>query len=309
MRLYLQFATLSALTGNYKDAYDFMAISRDLQVDFFKDRINAQINEQSAKYDLLIKEQKINEARQKNEFHKKQLTFLIIILVILCIAFVLVFFYLKLKRKEGIKQQLIEAVVETEERERKRIARDLHDGLGPVLSAINHYFQAYLDARDNDRENIQLKLQQVISGSIDEVSRISHNISPYVLENHGLITALNNFITSFSNNDRITINFNCDFTERFDLKKELTVYRCITELLNNTMKHAEATRITLNITRRENVLYVAYSDNGNGFNTSLSKPEGMGLYNIKNRVESFGGRLVIESSHKKGIMATIDLPI
>jgi signal transduction histidine kinase len=309
MRLYLQYATINSLTGNYKDAYDFMAISRDLQVDFFKDRINVQINEQSARYDLLIKEQKIKEARQLNEFHKRQLTFLIIILIFLFIAFVLVFFYLKSKRKEGIKQQLIEAVVETEEKERKRIARDLHDGLGPVLSAVNHYFQAYLDARDEDKENIQIRLQQVISSAIDEVSRISHNISPQVLEYHGLITALNNFIAPLSENGRIKVNFTSDFAERFESKKELTVYRCITELLNNTMKHAEASLVRLDITSKDKVLYVLYSDNGKGFNTSVEQTEGMGLNNIKNRVETFGGKLALESTLKKGIKVNIEIPL
>ncbi len=309
MRLYLQFATLYAISGNYRDAYDFMAISRDLQVDFFKDRINIQINEQSARYDLLIKEQKIKEAWQLNEFHKRQMTFLIIILIVLCIAFVFVFYYLKLKRKEAIKQQLIEAVVETEEKERKRIARDLHDGLGPVLSAINHYFQAYLDAREEDKKKIQVRLQQVISGSIDEVSRISHNISPQVLEYHGLITALDNFIAPLSDNGRIKVNFTSGINERFDSKKELTVYRCITELINNTLKHAEASEVNLDIASKERVLYVQYSDNGKGFDTNREQTEGMGLNNIKNRVGTFGGKLMIESTRNKGLKVNIEIPL
>jgi signal transduction histidine kinase len=309
MRLYDQFAMIYELTGKYREAYDFLNISYKLQLDFFKDRIDMQINEQSAKYDLLVKEQKIREEEKKNQFNQHQIVLLIIILVILCIAFILSIFYLRLKRKGAIKQKLIEAVADTEANERKRIARDLHDGLGPELSAINHYFQAYLDARAADKELIQKRLQQVISDAIDEVSRISHNISPYVLENHGLIIALNNFITSLSKSGGIAIDFTYDFTGRFDLKKELTIYRCITELLNNTIKHAEATKISLDITSRGNMLRVIYSDNGKGFDISRRKPENMGLYNIKNRVESFGGSLVIESSHKKGIIATIELQI
>jgi signal transduction histidine kinase len=309
MRIYNQFAWICELTGNYRDAYGFLKISHQLQLDFFKDRIDLQINEQSAKYDLLVKEQRIKEEKKRSEFRQRQIVLLVIILVVLCIAFVLSFFYLRLKKEGAHRQKLIEAMAESETNERKRIARDLHDGLGPVLSAVNHYFQAYLDAGEEDKDAIQAKLKQVISEAIDEVSRISHNISPYVLENHGLITALNNFIAALSNHETITISFVSDFNERFDLKKELTVYRCITELLNNTMKHAEATKIMLGITRKGSVLSVVYSDNGKGFDTNLSKPEGMGLYNIKNRVESFGGTLVIVSSHRKGLMATIELPI
>jgi len=309
MRLYTQFAKVYDLNGDYKDAYDFLFISHQLQVDFFKDRINMQINELSAKYDLLIKEQKIDEEKKKNEYKQRQVLLLMMLSIFLFIAFILSIFYFKLKKKESSRQKLMEAVVETETSERKRIARDLHDGLGPVLSAINHYFQAYLDAKEQDKENIQGRLQQVISEAIDEVSRISHNISPHVLENHGLITALNNFITPVANNGKIKISNTFEYTERFDLKKELTLYRCITELINNTLKHADATEISLHIFFKEKILYVDYSDNGKGFDISQSRPDGMGLYNIRNRVESFGGKLVIESSCKRGIKTLIELPI
>ena len=148
MRLYLQFATIYKLTGDYKDAYDFVMLSRTLLDDFYRDRISTQINEQSAKYDLFTKEQKIREEEQKNEFQKKQLIFLVFILVALCIAFFVSYLYFRLKRKELIKQKTIEAIIQTEEKERKRIASDLHDGLGPLLSAAKLYFQAYIDAKD-----------------------------------------------------------------------------------------------------------------------------------------------------------------
>jgi signal transduction histidine kinase len=309
LRIYFQFARINQLTGNYKDAYDFLSITHNLQNEFFKDRINMQINEQSARYDLLIKEQKIREEKQKSEYYQKQKAFLIITVIVLCIAFIVGFFYLRLKRKEYLKQKLLEAVVETEENERKRIARDLHDGLGPVLSAINHYFQAYIDAKNADKEAIQTRLQQVISGAIDEVSRISHNISPHVLEKHGLNTALNNFIAPLTNSGRIKVNFTYGFSERFEQNKELSVYRCITELFNNTMKHAGATEITLDIINREKVIFLYYSDNGKGFDVNLAKTEGMGLYNIKNRVETFGGKLVLESSADKGIQVYIEFPL
>jgi signal transduction histidine kinase len=309
LRLYNQFAICYYYTGNYKEAYDFLNISYKLQIDFFKDRINMQINELSAKYDLLIKERKIDEEKKKNELKQRQIMLLWIISIILFIAFILSIFYFKLRKKEASKQKLIEAVVETENNERKRIARDLHDGLGPVLSAINHYFQAYLDAKEPDKEAIRIRLQQVITEAIEEVSRISHNISPHVLENHGLITALNNFIAPISNNDKIKISFHADFTERFDNKKELTVYRCITELINNTLKHAGATKILLHIYYKDKMLHVDYSDNGQGFDLNRGRSDGMGLYNIKNRVESFGGNLIIESSNKKGIKTLIELPI
>jgi signal transduction histidine kinase len=309
MRVYYQVSLIYKIFGKYRDALEFQEIANALQSDFFKDRINEQINEKSAKYDLLVKEQKILEERQKNSLKQKQISFLVFFLVFLCLIFVAIILTIRLKRKNFIKQKLIEAVVETEFNERKRIARDLHDGLGPVISALNHYFQAYIDAKESEKILIQTKMQQVISDSIDEISRISHNISPYILEKHGLNMALKNFISPLIDGNKIKIRFNSDFNDRFELKRELTIYRCITELINNTLKHSGAEEISVNITEKDNVLTVFYSDNGRGFEQNNLVHEGMGLSNIKNRVETFGGKITIESTIDNGIWVYIGLPL
>jgi signal transduction histidine kinase len=309
MRLYNQYSKISRLTGNYQDAYDFLYVSNLLQQFYYNDRINLQISEQAAKFDLLLKEQKLIEEKQKSEFRQKQVIFLFIITVVLILSLFLSVFYLRLRRRDFMKQKLIEAVFETEENERKRIARDLHDGLGPVLSAVNHYFQAYVDAEPPEKETIRARLQQVLSGSIDEVSRIAHNISPFVLDNYGLIAALNDFIALISDGNKINIRFKYDFTDRFDKNKELLVYRCIFEMIHNTLKHADADIISLNIYTRDELLYINYSDNGKGFNYEGENMKGMGLNNIRNRVESFEGKMNLESSGNSGTRIILEIPI
>ena len=199
--------------------------------------------------------------------------------------------------------------METENNERRRIARDLHDGLGPLLSAINHYFQAFLDAKPESRDAIRERLQTVISEAIDEVSRISHNISPHVLEKHGLMTALNNLMAPLTANGKYEVVFNSKLEQKLSQETELTVYRCITELLNNTMKHAEAVRISLDIRLSGNQLLIIYSDNGKGFDPASVKTSGMGPHNIRNRVESSGGTLSMESSPDAGILVSIIIPV
>ncbi len=311
MRLYLQMAIIYELTGKYKDAYDFMALSRLLMVDFYKDRISTQINEQSAKYDLFTKEQKIREGEQKNVFHKKQLTFLVIILVFLCIAFVLSFFYFRLRRKEYIRQKLIEAVIQTEEKERKRIASDLHDGLGPLLSAAKLYFQAYVDATDAESKNaIESKLYDIIDSAIDDSSRISHNISPLILEKYGLKSALENFISEVNISKNIKIELSVEKINRFDLKAELTVYRTLLELIHNTLKHAKASLISIKIFISKDMLNVLYEDNGIGFsaNEKMHAKEGMGLKNIRNRIHSLEGNVVFDSRQNEGMKVSISIP-
>lgn len=311
MRLYLQLANIYMLTGDYKEAYDFMQISYQLQSDFFRDRISTQINEQSAKYDLFTKEQKIREEEQKNEFQKKQLTFLILLLIFLFIVFILSFLYFRLKRKEIIRKKTIEAIIQTEEKERKRIASDLHDGMGPLLSAAKLYFQAYIDAKDSiSKSEIELKMKNIMDNAITDMSRISHNISPQILENYGLITALENFISEINISDNIKFDLMFEKVNRFDLKNELAVYRTISELINNTIKHAKASVISININVSENMLNLVYEDNGTGFpvEEKMRAKQGMGLKNIENRINSLEGNINFESKQGKGMKAYIKIP-
>lgn len=309
LRLYSRISDIYEYKGDFKSAFTFRSISFSLLAEFYSDRLSDQISELTAKYDLFTKEQKIREEQQKNRFQKRQLNMLIIIIAVLCIVLIISYFYYRLRRKQGMRQQLIEAVIETEASERKRIARDLHDGIGPVLSAVNHYFQAYVDAGEDDKKMISNKLQNVIANAIDEVSRISHNISPHVLDNYGLVTALNDFIMPFINSDHIGIDFTSDETARFELNKELTLYRCVTELINNTVKHARATMVKLDLTSRDKVVYVDYTDNGEGFEMHSLKPGGMGIRNIINRVETLGGKVLIESVIQKGTKVKIEMPV
>jgi signal transduction histidine kinase len=309
MRIYAQYAYIYTAIGDFQEANEFLSLCFRLQSEFFRDRMNIQIVEQSARYDLLVKEQKIREEQKKNEFNQRQIILLIILIAALTLGFGISFFYFRLSRRGAIRQKLIGAVLETETNERRRIARDLHDGLGPLLSAINHYFQAFLDAKPESRESIRERLQKVISEAIDEVSRISHNISPHVLEKHGLMTALNNLIAPLAAQGRYEVVFNSGLEGRIAPKSELTVYRCIAELLNNTMKHAEATRITLDIRLSGNQLLIRYSDNGKGFDTASLKKTGMGLHNITNRVESSGGTVSMESAPDAGILVSINIPV
>ena len=117
------------------------------------------------------------------------------------------------------------------------------------------------------------------------------------------------FRSPLINSSKINIEYTSDFFDRFELNKELTIYRCITELLNNTIKHADATKVIIDIKSEGKVLHIFYADDGKGFDLQTGNAAGMGLFNIKNRVETFGGQLAIESSPKKGVAVTIELPL
>ncbi len=212
------------------------------------------------------------------------------------------------KEKEAIKQKMLEAIISTEESERKRIASDLHDSLGPVLSAINLYFQAYIDAPDNEKEKIKTRLKQIINDAVNDVSRISHNISPYILESKGLFFAVNNFISDIKIKQNIEFQLDFDNLENLEFRTALTIYRIIIELINNTLKHANASQIILIIKIEDNLLKLVYSDNGKGFDLLKLKDKGIGLKSIENRINSENGSSEIITENNNGFKITVFLP-
>lgn len=216
---------------------------------------------------------------------------------------------IEMNKNKEIQQQMLDSVINTEEKERKRISTDLHDGLGPVLSAINLYFQAYVDAPDKQKSKIQVDLQKIIEEAIKDVSRISQNISPSLVENEGLITALKVFINRISGSSKIKFNLKLHEVNRFEPKNELTLYRAITELINNTIKHSKASNIDIEITIKGNNLRVSYHDNGIGFNIDriLLNNNGMGLKNIQSRIKSLGGYVIYKSKLSEGMHANIEI--
>jgi len=216
----------------------------------------------------------------------------------------------EMKEKKQIQQQLLDTIILTEEKERKRIAADLHDGLGPVLSSVNLYYQAYIDEK-NPKVKIQIekKLKNIIDNAVSEVSRISHNISPNILENNGLVIALEDFINHLSVKKDLSIDLEYDYIKRFDIKKELAVYRALTELINNSLKHAKASLITIRMKISKGFLNIHYSDDGIGFELGkLSLNKGIGLINIKNRLQSLEGFFSFKSAKNQGFQAIIKVP-
>jgi len=213
--------------------------------------------------------------------------------------------------KKNIQHKALGEIILAEEKERKRIAADLHDGLGPVMSSINLYYQAYIDEKNPEKKiAIEKRLKIIIDTAIADVSKISHNISPNILENNGLIFALDNFINQIGIQKKLNIIFNYDKIFRFDIKKELTVYRAVTELINNTLKYAKASETIINIYTNEEQLIIDYYDDGIGFDKDKIErnKSGIGLYNIKNRMTSLQGRFDYETTQNNGFHAKLVMP-
>jgi signal transduction histidine kinase len=208
-------------------------------------------------------------------------------------------------------KMFLNAIIQTEERQRKRFAKDLHDGLGPLLSTVKLSVSSLAQMKhDPASQEIVENTELVINEAIKSLKEISDNLSPHVLNNFGLVRALNNFINKINIAKTIRINLLTDLKdERFDSNVEVVLYRVICELINNTIKHAHAKKIHISLTKDGEYLSILYKDDGKGFDVSkvIDQPTGtgMGFSNIYSRINSLKGEIKVESENKKGTLVNI----
>ncbi|MDA3819462.1 MAG: sensor histidine kinase [Candidatus Delongbacteria bacterium] len=216
------------------------------------------------------------------------------------------------ERREAEKQ-LLSSVIVTEESERKRLARELHDGLGPLMSGIRMSVSALQKQLTNEKQKqIAGNANKLVQEALKSVKDISTNLSPHMLENFGLVQALKNFINKISASSELSITFNTTLkNKKFPHKIEIIVYRVICEMLTNTVKHAAASRVSIDIEQTKNALLIDYSDDGKGFNLQdmFNKKQGMGLSNMYSRVASINGSVDIDTAKEKGTFMKIYIPL
>jgi signal transduction histidine kinase len=209
-------------------------------------------------------------------------------------------------------KRVINAIINTEENERKRFAKDLHDGLGPILSTVKMSLSALTD-RIKDPSGIVIlgNTNHLVNEAIGTIKEISNNLSPHVLTNFGLASAISAFTTKINQTKAVEIDFKTNMEgQRLENDKEVVVYRAACELINNSILHAGASRIEIELNKHEKFITLQFYDNGRGFDTAtLTKEDtkGMGLSNIETRVKTVEGVFILESTPGKGTSALIKL--
>lgn len=209
-------------------------------------------------------------------------------------------------------QEILKSSVMAEETERSRIAQDLHDGIGPLLTSIKLFSETLINT---DKPELILMLEKQIIESlddaIDQVSAISNNLSPHILKNFGIEQAVKKFCQNITNSTNVTIRQNITIGQRIQEEIEVTLYRLVIELINNTLKHANAGSVDIEMWQDENKLFFTYSDDGVGLDdyNFFQKKGGMGLFNLKNRVEAMQGIFSYKSAKDKGVAYYIRLPL
>ena len=211
------------------------------------------------------------------------------------------------RQRQLLNKRILTAVLRTEEKARSRFSKELHDGLGPLLSSARMSLSVLSrEERSADQREIIDNTTYVIDEAIRSLREISNNLSPHVLNDFGLARGVQNFIDKSAAMHDVQIRFTTYLrSERYDTDIEVILYRVICELINNSLKHAACTAVNLSLSQNGPELTLDYTDNGRGFNPQAMMDCGMGLSNIASRINSLGGTFDISSAKGKGMRAAI----
>ena len=213
------------------------------------------------------------------------------------------------------RQQMLEASVESQESVRRQIGGDLHDEIGTLLSATRMSLNQILKFGDDvtKREHLLQETQNQLNDALNNVRRISKDLMPSTLDEFGLIAALKDFTQKISEHTGVLVCFNHgELSEIFDKKIELMLYRSSQELINNALKHAQASIINITLSKNEDRLILNVSDNGIGFDLAeVNQPNrGIGIKNIESRISVIkGGQIKFDVEKGRGAGFEISVPV
>jgi len=317
--------------GNYKKSIQFAEIFIATQDSMFREEKTNAIQEMETRYETEKKEAQIlaleNENLEKGLDLEKRTNQRNIYLISgsggIVVIFLIFVFYRQKARKDKIiagqkihqlqeEQKLLAArsIVDGQEEERKRIAKELHDGLGVLLSVAKMHFTTIRDKSAEDKPLLD-KVAKLLEQASGDVRKISHNMMPGLLTKFGLYEAVEDLLEQVDEAEGI--NTLCEIrgeTTRLPENTEIMIYRIIQEMVNNTLKHAEAKNISLKFNILPGEISFTYSDDGKGFDFE-EKPESksLGLTSIQSRVNFLSGELEVESKTNEGASFFIKVPL
>jgi two-component system NarL family sensor kinase len=320
---YSTLALLRNAQGKYKEAYEFR-----LKQDAYKDSVLneerlEELKDLEAKYETDKKEKQLKI--QEVELKQKTTNNILLIGGIIALSLVSLLVFLnyknriKLKNKEIITLQkekqltATESIIKGQEEERSRLAKDLHDGLGGILSSLKYSLTSMTGNFIVSEHSGQLfaKALETLETAISEMRRVAHSMMPEALLKFGLKDAIQNFCEGINQHGKLQINFQAYGLEnRLEQSVEITIFRIVQELLNNAMKHSEATKVLVQLTKTNETLVLTVEDNGKGFDQKLlEQNKGAGISNIESRVSYLNGQIEIDSQMAVGTSIIIEIPI
>lgn len=324
MQVYESLAEVYARTGRGERAVAMMQQYRSLRDSLYNTERSEQLQEMRTRYETEKKEQENRLLQSENRLKQQENRFLLagsgIVIALLSISGWL--YYRSYRRKQENRLQAILvrereagllAVIEAAEQERKRIARDLHDGIGQQLGALKLRWESLKEALAEHPAEEKKALHQLTT-ALDEtaadVRTLSHQMMPRTLEENGLLPAIEDVLEKSLSASGITFRLEHFRVEdrRFPERVELGVYRVFQELVSNIVRHSAATEVSVQLYTNQQRLILVVEDNGCGFG-SAGKKEGIGMLNITSRITTLKGEISWQPSPDKGTVAAVRIPI
>jgi two-component system, NarL family, sensor kinase len=317
--------------GNIGSAYSYLKEYIIVNDSLLARNNREQVYELEAKYEtaknaMHIRELQANSRLQEMAIRQKNIVTYIILGGTLILVILFFLSYRNYRQKQRIQQQRIseleiekqltaaEAVLKGEEQERTRLAKDLHDGLGGMLSGMKYSLNMMKGNLIMTAEN-QLAFERsmdMLDSSIMEMRRVAHNMMPEALVRFGLDVALRDFCNDINKSGALQITYQSYglANENLDQTTSITLYRIVQELISNSIRHSSSKTAVVQVTRTEHSLSVTVEDEGIGFDTSiLKKSKGIGWTNIQHRVEFLKGKLDVNSEPGKGTSVHIEFNV
>ncbi|NCU05805.1 MAG: tetratricopeptide repeat protein [Chitinophagaceae bacterium] len=296
--------------------YKFYASTKD---SLFTDNLSEKFAELETKYQTLEKEKEIE--RQQHVIEKKNTWIIGISLAILLLGLLALSSYrrYKLKQEAKLQQTVMEqqqlaaaAVMKAEENERQRIAKDLHDGVGQMMSAAKMNLSSFendLQFTNADQRNSFDRIISLVDESCREVRSVSHQMMPNILLKSGLANAVADFLDKIDQRQLKVALHTEGLNERLDENTEIVLYRVLQECVNNVIKHSGASQLDIALIKDRDGISISIEDNGKGFNSAeLNEDAGIGLKNMKARIDYLNGTIDFDSAPGKGTLVAIHIP-
>lgn len=317
-------ANISFSQQDIKTGFDYSRQSKIWQDSLLNETIQKNVLHLEKRFQFKQKETQIKQLETEKKLHQLSLhhkNILNYILIGGVVALLLISFlsYRNYRQKQKIQQQRIselenerqlttaEALLKGEESERTRLARDLHDGLGGMLTGVKFQLNSMKGNVILSEENAETFTRSIsqLDNAIAEMRRVAHNMMPEALLKFGLNDTLQNYCDSVSQNSGLAISFQSFGMEnRLEQTTEIVIYRIVQELMNNTLKHANAANVYIQLSRNENTISLTVEDDGKGFDVKSAQiasklaMSGIGLSNIQHRVDYLNGKMDVKSDDK-----------
>jgi two-component system NarL family sensor kinase len=317
---YESMADVAAKAGDYKSAFNYHKLYATTKDKFINVESTKQLSELNVKFETERKQKLIQQ--QQFAISRRNTTIEVIAALFIGVLIIGLQSYSRYRLKQVallqstvLQQQDIatKGIIQAEEKERKRIAADLHDGVGQLFSAVRMNLSSLLERvvlNNADEQALAEKTLAMVDESCKEVRTIAHQMMPNILLKTGLASAIKDFVNKIDSH-QLKINLEAyGLEERLENNVEIVLYRVVQECVNNVIKHSKANRLDINLTREHRDISVTIEDNGVGFNTAdKMKFEGIGLKNIITRVKYLKGSVDISSDQNKGTLVAIYIPL